>query len=562
MKKIILFLLISIFVLCQVSDASENILKIGMQNEPKTLNPFTASDMWSNKVIERIYEDLYTVAPETFEIIPWLAEGPPEYNKENNTAIVKMRKAKWHDGTPVTAHDVVFTANVIKDLKVPRYRARWKFVKKIEAIDDHTIKYILSQPMAIFYTHTLLSFIVQKSKWQPIVEEAKKSEKPLRTLLNYKNSSPIGNGAFKFVSWKRGSSIKLERNPNYFAANRELNGKKVGPYIDGILFKIYGTTDAAILALKKGDVDYIWWSIQPGYIDDLRKDPQITLTQNKENVLRYFAFNLRKPPFNDKNFRHAVAYLIDKDFMVKRILHGHGSRLDSIVPPGNKFWHNPDIPHYGMRMTKIERIKKAIEILKRSGYTWEKEVEFKVNSFARGEGLNMPNGKKVPDIDILTPPADYDPLRAMSGIVIQEWLKDIGINAFAKPASISFITDKVKLKQDFDTYILGYLLGIDPDFLRNFFHSSQITRRGRNTSAYNNPSFDKLANESTEELDREKRRKIIFEMQSILMEDIPWIPLFNVFVIEGYRENRFSGWVNQLNGIGNHWSLLFIKPLK
>ncbi|HUU49561.1 MAG TPA: ABC transporter substrate-binding protein [Nitrospinota bacterium] len=562
MKKIILFLLISIFILCQVSDASENILKIGMQNEPKTLNPFTASDMWSKNVIERIYEDLYTVAPKTFEIIPWVAEGPSEYNKENNTAIVKMRKAKWHDGTPVTAHDVVFTANVIKDFKVPRYRARWKFVKKIEAIDDYTIKYTLSQPMAIFYTHTLLSFIVQKSKWQPIVEKAKKSEKPLRTLLNYKNPSPLGNGAFKFVSWRRGSSIKLERNPDYFAANRELNGKKVGPYIDGILFKIYGTTDAAILALKKGDVDYIWWSIQPGYIDDLRKDPQIALTENKENGLRYFAFNLRKPPFNDKNFRHAVAYLINKDFMVKRILHGHGSRLDSIVPPGNEFWHNPDVPRYGKGMTKIERVKRAIEILKRSGYTWEKEVELKNNSFTRGEGLKMPNGKKVPDIDILTPPADYDPLRAMSGIVIQEWLKDIGINAFAKPASISFIIDKVKLKQDFDTFILGYRLGIDPDYIQNFFHSSQITRRGRNTSAYNNPSFDKLANESAKELEREKRRKIIFEMQSILMEDIPWIPLFNASVIEGYRKNRFSGWVNQLNGIGNYWSFLFIKPLK
>lgn len=562
MKKIILFLLISIFILCQVSDASENILKIGMQNEPKTLNPFTASDMWSKNVIERIYEDLYTVAPKTFEIIPWLAEGPPEYNKENNTAIVKMRKAKWHDGTPVTAHDVVFTAHVIKDFKVPRYRARWKFVKKIEAIDDYTIKYTLSQPTAIFYTHILLTFIVQKAQWQPIVEKAKKSEKPLRTLLNYKNPSPLGNGAFKFVSWRRGSSIKLERNPDYFAANRELNGKKVGPYIDGILFKIYGTTDAAILALKKGDVDYIWWSIQPGYIDDLRKDPQIALTENKENGLRYFAFNLRKPPFNDKNFRHAVAYLINKDFMVKRILHGHGSRLDSIVPPGNEFWHNPDIPHYGMGMTKIERVKRAIEILKRSGYTWEKEVELKNNSFTRGEGLKMPNGKKVPDIDILTPPADYDPLRAMSGIVIQEWLKDIGINAFAKPASISFIIDKVKLKQDFDTFILGYRLGIDPDYIQNFFHSSQIRRRGRNTSAYNNPSYDKFADESAKELDREKRRKIIFEMQSILMDDIPWIPLFNASVIEGYRKNRFSGWVNQLNGIGNFWSFLFIKPLK
>ena len=120
----------------------------------------------------------------------------------------------------------------------------------------------------------------------------------------------------------------------------------------------------------------------------------------------------------------------------------------------------------------------------------------------------------------------------------------------------------VKYKQDFDTFILGYRFGIDPDYLRNFFDSAQIKKRGRNTSSYSNPAFDKLAEESTREMDREKRRKIIFEMQSILMDDIPWIPLFNASVIEGYRKNRFSGWVNELNGIGNHWSFLLVKPVK
>ena len=562
MKKSVLCLLIAVFLLCSISNASAMTLKIGIHNEPKTLNPFTARDVWSKHVLDRIYHDLYTLAPKTFELIPWLAEALPEYDKKTNTVIVKMRKTKWHDGTPLTAHDVVFTANVIKDLKVPRYSSRWKFIKKIEALDDYTLKYTLSQPMATFYSRTLLTFIVQKKKWEPIINEAKKTEKPLQTFLNYKNDNPIGNGPFKFSSWRNGTSIKLIKNPDFFAKNREISGKKVGPYIDGILFKIYGTTDAAILALKNGDVDYIWWSIQPGFMQDLKEDPGVTLTENKENGIRYLAFNMRKAPFNDKNFRQAVAYLVDKDFMVQRILQNKGTRMESIVPPGNEYWHNPDMPEYGKGMTRAERVQKAVEILKKAGYTWKKEVKIKKDKVKPGKGLKMPDGKDLPEIDILTPPADYDPLRAMAGIQVQGWLNEIGINASAKPASMSFISDKVKIKQDFDTYILGYLLGIDPSYLNSFFHSSEIKRRGRNTSAYKNERFDELADECNKEMDMEKRKKLVFEMQSMLADDLPWIPFFNASVIEGHRQQRFTGWVNQLNGIGNSWSFLFMKPVQ
>lgn len=562
MKKSVLCLVIALFLLCPVSNAKAKILKIGIHNEPKTLNPFTARDVWSKHVLDRIYHDLYALTPKTFELTPWLAEALPEYDKKTNTVIVKMRKTKWHDGSPLTAHDVVFTANVIKELKVPRYSSRWKFVKKIEALDDYTLKYTLSQPMATFYSRTLLTFIVQKKKWEPIVNEAKKTEKPLQTFLNYKNDHPIGSGPFKFSSWQNGTSIKLVKNPDFFAKNMKISGKKVGPYIDGILFKIYGTTDAAILALKNGDVDYIWWSIQPGFMQDLKEDPGVNLTENKENGLRYFAFNLRKPPFNDKNFRKAVAYLVDKDFMVQRILQNKGTRMESIVPPGNEYWYNPDVPEYGKGMTRPERVQKAVEILEKAGYTWKKEVRIKKDKVKPGKGLKMPDGKDVPDIDILTPPADYDPLRAMAGIQIQGWLRDIGVNASAKPASMSFISDKVKIKQDFDTYILGYLLGIDPSYLKSFFHSSEIKRRGRNTSAYKNEHFDELAEACNREMDMGKRKQLVFEMQSILADDLPWIPLFNASVIEGHRQQRFTGWVNQLNGIGNSWSFLFMKPVQ
>ena len=142
MRKLILFLLAAALIFSHQSVfASENVLNIGIQKEPRTLNPFTATDVWSRNVIDRIYEDLYIVAPGSSEIIPWLAKEMPRLDKKTNTVIVKMRKANWHDKTPVTAHDVVFTANVIKELKIPRYSSRWKFVKKIEGSASHKTIY-------------------------------------------------------------------------------------------------------------------------------------------------------------------------------------------------------------------------------------------------------------------------------------------------------------------------------------------------------------------------------------------------------------------------------------
>jgi len=79
---------------------------------------------------------------------------------------------------------------------------------------------------------------------------------------------------------------------------------------------------------------------------------------------------------------------------------------------------------------------------------------------------------------------------------------------------------------------------------------------------YSNPAFDRLADRSAKELDEEKRRKSIFEMQEYIIKEAPYIPLYTSTSIEAYRKDRFTGWVNQLDGIGNGWSFLFLKPIK
>ena len=177
------------------------------------------------------------------------------------------------------------------------------------------------------------------------------------------------------------------------------------------------------------------------------------------------------------------------------------------------------------------------------------------------KGLKLPSGIPMDKFVILTPPADYDPKRAFSGVMIQEWLRKLGMQAFARPMAFNSLLETVKGKHNFDAFILGYGgLNLDPDYLRTFFLSENDKPNGWNMSGYKNPFFDKLAQQQKSIVDDKERRKVIWEMQKILMEDVPYIPLYNPHIIEAVSTKEFKGWVEQVNGIGSIWSLCVVKP--
>ncbi len=563
--KIILFIHIVILFLLLLSCANQQghpFLKIGLHEEPKTLNIWLASDANSKRILSLIYQPLYLRDPDTLVLIPWLAADQPEFHPDTISYTVRLRPAKWSDGSEVTSKDVAFTANLIKELKIPQYYSIWKFVKKIEAPDKYTVTFYLKQPEATFQDRTLTTFIVPKKEWSPVLKNAEKQEKPLRFLLNYNIGNPIGCGPFVLKEWKKGSYLHFKKNPYFFNKNKVINGRKIGPYVDDILFKNYGTSDIAILALKKGSIDMFWWGIQPGYLKDLEAQKNIQLFFNEKSGVYFMGFNLRKKPFDDVNLRRAIAVLIDKKFIISRILQGYGTRMDSIVPPGNKYWLCLDIDCYGKGLNRNARIKEAYRILRSAGYTWEVPPVDKNGHVVPGEGIRMPDGRLMEEFTILTPPADYDPLRAMSGMMIQEWLRAMGMPAFAKPMAFGALLEQVKGRHEFDAFVLGYgKLSLDPDYLRNFFQSSNDKPRGWNMSGYNNKKFDHLADKSAREMNPEHRKKLIWKMQQIITADVPYIPLYNPTLIEAVRRDTFSGWVNMVDGIGNTWSFCQVKPV-
>ena len=153
---------------------SKDYLKVAILREPRNLNPFQASDVWTKKVIRLIFQPLYLVDPDSQTLTPWLAKDQPIYDPGNKTVTFHLREMKWDDGTEFTAEDVVFTGEIFKKFRIPRYYAYWEFVEKIVAVDKSTVRMTLKRPMAVFPRRSLTSWIVQKKKWEPLVKRAEK----------------------------------------------------------------------------------------------------------------------------------------------------------------------------------------------------------------------------------------------------------------------------------------------------------------------------------------------------------------------------------------------------
>lgn len=537
-----------------------NTLTIGISEEPRTLNIWLASDANSKKILSLVYQNLYIRDPDTLDLVPWLAESLPDYDPQTLSYTVRIRPALWSDGSPVTSEDLAFTVNLIKQFRIPRFYSRWQCVKSVAIVDDRTVRFYLDSPRALFLSRTLSIPVVAKSEWGPVAARAESMEKPLTALLNHRIDSPMGCGPFLLRQRREGDYLAFEANPLFFGRNLTINNYRLGPFVNKLIFRVYSSADVAILALKKGNIDFHWSDIQPGHMKGLTEHPDTHVYINGKSALYFMGFNLRKPPFSDPSMRRAIAMVIDKQFIITRILQGYATPMDSIIPQGNSFWHNPGLPGYCKDLPFDQRITRAYTLLKNSGYTWDTPPVNENGEIQNPSRIRLPDGRPMDTFTILTPPADYDPHRAACGTIIQEWLKTLGMPAVSRPMSFGALLERIKSNHDFDTFILGYgKLTIDPDYLGSFFHSANNRPRGWNMSGYANAEFDRLADASSRAVSQKGRQALVWKMQDIIMNDLPYIPLYNPEIIEAVNTGTYSGWVEMVGGIGNLWSLCTVK---
>lgn len=612
--------------------------KIGIFEEPVSLNYWNylgpGSSVWTAYVLTGYAASLYGLSDQRFQFVPVLAKDlPPEVVQEGDvwTVTVEMvDDAKWSDGEPITAHDVVFTHNTCKDLKLtqnwPNQCAPMGADVSVEALDDYTVKYTFKEKpgLGVWQMGVALAPILPKHFWEDVVAEARAFieaveeptvERPAdceaeelteeekaaceawaaydeafenarKTLYE---ADPTGSpvfGGYITEKWEPGAFVQRAKNDNYYFKGAEIieyedetwtrvmpDGRKLqlygdaegaetlrftaGPHSPNVILSIYGSQDAAFLALANGEVDYVLnpLGLTRGLREKAERGEDIATYVNADYGMFYLAFNMRKEPMSRPEFREAFDIIIDKEFVINSVLQGVVFPMYSTMPPGNKFWYNPDVPKPYVGLSRAERVEKAVEVLKAAGWTWEKEPAWSddLNDVVPGEGLRMPNGEPMPEVTILGPGPAYDPIRATFNQWISEWARELGMPVKSELTGFNAILGPVFVEANFDMYILGWSLGNPafPDYYESFWHSRNDTAVSGNfnTPGYNDPEYDAMVDEFMSTTDLERARELVFQMQVKLAKDRPYIPLFYKQVIDLARTNVQFPYTEVLGGI-------------
>ncbi len=335
-----------------------------------------------------------------------------------------------------------------------------EIVNHVKYIDQFTVQISMRQVYAQFFLNTLGIPIIPWKVWANHIKPDGVSGDNQSTLVTPQgytagvidtswNTDPMatmGTSIYYYVGGVTGSYRVIALNTNFWGKNFVTPaGYHIYPAnVTEIYFKVYSSLDTAVLALESGDVDYIAWTIPAGYVPSLASDPQITLYKSPDRGYFYLAFNEAQKPMNDINFRHAISYLLDKTTIVQNYMGGLGQAGDSTEPPFFTAWYNSSVVRYPFDPST------ASAILNQSGY--------KIGS--NGWRM-MPDGTPMPAITILTPPADYDPIRVKIGESLASEMRAIGINAQAKAINFDALVAQMTAF-NYQMLTLGWSLSADP----------------------------------------------------------------------------------------------------
>lgn len=519
---------------------------------PKTFNPFNTKDNISAQMSEIMYDGLVTTNPVTGETIPKLAKSFSVNGKEY---LINLRHGlKWSDGKPITADDVVFTwqtiifdgfgntstrDSVMIDGKLPT----------VEKIDDYTVKFVTPEPFAPFL-RMLSSPIAPKHIFQPAVSRGREYfDGFLSTNTNPKEF--VTSGAFRLKEYVPAQRVVFERNPNYYEINKD--GKKL-PYLDKLVYLIVGDINNQVLKFEGGELDEI--SLQGANVarfKEMEKHSDFTvfnigpdtgtmylsmnMNNRKDEKGKYYVEPKKQVWFQDKNFRQAVDYALDRKNMVFNIANGLGYPL--FTPETlNSIFLNKNLKPYD------KNIEKSKELLKKSGFTWDKAGHL-IDRF----------GNHV-EFDLYTNAGNTE--REAIGVMVKQDLEDLGMKVNFKPIEFNSLVNKLMASLDWDMVIMGFTGSpLEPNGGKNVWLSdgtlhifNQRLERDANSPRYAfEKRIDYLYTQGALATKFEDRKKYYDEYQAIVYDEKPLIYIYSPIRIVALRNKFKNIYPTSLGGV-------------
>lgn len=447
----------------------KNTLVIAFDGSPTNLDPRIGTDTYSGRIWDMASSGLIKLTP-SGDFAPDIAEKWE--TPDDKTIVFHLNpNAKFQDGRPVTAQDFKFTFESTIDPKLssPK-KSGYASIASFEAPDDHTFIVHMAEPNAGIFDN-FPYMLVPKG-----VETAALAK------------TPILAGAYKVVENKTDERISLE------AFNGWVGGT---PKIANVTVRIIPDATTRVLELRRGTVNFAMNSVPYDQVDPFKNNPDFKVITSHGGAYQYLAFNLKDPILAKKEVRQAIAYAIDRNRIVRDLLHGYGSVTDTMFPPGH--WARAEnLPTYPFDQAKAKQMLDAA-------------------------GLRSVGGKPRFTINFRT---STDAEANQQAEMMQQMLREVGIELKIQSSEFSTFMDDIKNGR-FQMFSLRRAGVSDPDFYYTIFHSKSLAPNGQNRGYYVNPRVDQLIEQGRSTFDRTKRKAAYDEVQKILAEDLPYISLYH-----------------------------------
>jgi peptide/nickel transport system substrate-binding protein len=438
-------------------------------------------------------------------IIPWLASSW-SIQDDGQTIVFHLRPgAAWQDGQPVTAQDVAFSFSYFA--QHPFSWADTSVVESASAVDAQTVSVRLAHPFAPFLESVAgVAPVIPQHIWQSVSDP-----------LKFQGPGAVtGSGPYTLASYDQAQGAYLFKAHERFFAGR--------PAFAELAYAMV-PTEQQPLALQQQRVDgalALDYDLQARF----QKGPYKVLATQPFSIVR-LVFNVDRPPLNQPAFRQAIAYALDRQQIAQRVVHGDvivGSA--GIIPPESP-WYNAHVTQYPYDPARANALLDGLGYMRPAG----------------GGLRRLPDGSPL-QVEILADPNAQEPGLA------QSMLAQVGVGVTL--ASGDPKTRAARLsKFDYQIGLLSHIgVGGDPDFLRLWYagHSANAFAQG---DLLHDDRFTRLADEQAAEMDPQRRRQLVAQMQQILSDDLPTLPLYHRRFFWIYRPGLWDRWFNTWGGIMN-----------
>ena len=535
------------------------------------------------------YPRLYHLSPPNNELTPLIADDFPspivQEGEYFTTTIFLRPNLLWDDGSPLTAKDIVFTINTVLDFELGLNWAKFYNKDKlhhVEALDALRLKYYFSSPPnAGDWQHgALIGVFTSQAYWEPKVATANyllpllEDERPIleyqvqidalqaeadiisRYMRTLKVDSPayreeeqqLADRQARRDSFKQKIEvIQREKREKFLLARAAIyalsNANEPTIQKNFAHYTTYERSNA-IQALLDNEADFILApnGLIPEEIAQLSTNSDIHIVENRRNDIRFLTFNHKKTYLDDIALRRALFCLIDPEILATERLESRVVPALGWIHPENIGWYSSTISPPCAGMDASARLAAGTRILQKAGYAWEQEP----SPDQVGSGLRLPSGALFPSITLLAP--REDPSRVESASYIEELAQQLGIPLRAEIVPADDLFFAVYGIGNYDLAVLGWSLSLYPDYLCDFFAEG-------NPYNYMNSAVNAKCAELAITSDITLARQQLFEIEILLWDDLPAIPLFSSKITEAYRnfslpfESYLGGFVPTLYGV-------------